>query len=130
MIDLGRERAIYLYLLIAGSLAFRRRRIVEIRESDGALDLQSAGPFEENGCPVCIDAVDARMRRRVGQKCEDPVLQFGIGWGRSCHAPDLDFEHRGTQELPRPELVENFVGLDKRECRGLGPDPDLWNDFQ
>ncbi len=79
MIDLWRERTIYLYLFIAGCLTFCQCRVVEVWESDGALDLQGAVPFEENRCCVRIDAVHARMRRRVGQKCEDPVLHVGIG---------------------------------------------------
>src|SRR5664279_4407695 len=99
MIDLWRERAVYLYFFIAGCLTLRQCRVVEVWKSDSALDLQRAGPFEKNRRCVRIDAAYVRMRRRVHQKCEDPVLSIGIRRRRSCHAVDLRLEDCGTQDL-------------------------------
>ena len=47
-VDLRRELPVYSHLLVAGGFSLRQRRIVQIREMHGALDLQRAVAFEKN----------------------------------------------------------------------------------
>ena len=78
-VDLRCEWTIYPYLLVTGGFPLRERRVIEIRKSDGALDLQGAIAFKENRRRMRVDAMDMRMRCRIGQKCEDALLHPGVG---------------------------------------------------
>ncbi len=81
MIDLRRELPIYPDLLVAGGLPLRQRRIIKEGKADGALDLQRAFAFQKNRRRVGIDAMNMRMHRGIGQRCEDALLDEGVGCG-------------------------------------------------
>src|SRR6266852_3469158 len=48
----------------------------------------------------------------------------------SCAALDLGSEDCGAQKLSLPQLCKDLVGLDKGECRRLGPDASLRDNFE
>jgi hypothetical protein len=73
-VDLPRELTVDFYLRIAGGLPFRQRRVIEVREMDGALDLQRAVAFEKNRRRMRIDPMDERMRCGIRKKCEDALF--------------------------------------------------------
>ena len=79
MVDLRRELAVDPDLFVAGGFPLLQRRIVEEGKTDGALDLQRAVAFEKNRRRMGIDAMDMRMRCRIGQKCEHVLLHAGVG---------------------------------------------------
>jgi hypothetical protein len=78
-VDLRRELPVYFHLFVAGGFAFRQRRVIEVRETDGALDLQRAVAFEKNRRCVGIDAMDIWMLCRICQERENRFLHAGIG---------------------------------------------------
>jgi hypothetical protein len=81
MVDLWRELAIYPDLFVAGGFPLRKRRIIKKGKADGALDLQRAVAFQKHRRRVGIDAMNTRMRRGIGQECEDALLHAGVGCG-------------------------------------------------
>ena len=60
-VNLRRELTVYRYLLVTSRLSLRQRRIVEIRKTDGALDLERAFTFEKNRRCMGIDPANMRM---------------------------------------------------------------------
>ena len=78
-VDLRRELAVDFDLFVAGCFPFLERRIIEKGKADRALDLQRAVAFEKNRRRMGIDPMNMRMRRRIGQKCEDALLRGGAG---------------------------------------------------
>src|SRR5258707_12345424 len=48
----------------------------------------------------------------------------------SCPRGDLGSEDCGAQKLSRPQLCKDLVGLEKGECRRLGPDASLRDKFE
>ena len=79
MVDLRRELAIDPDLFVAGGFPLLQRRIIEEGKADGALDLQRAVAFQKNRRRMGIDAMNMRMRRGIGQRCEDALLHAGVG---------------------------------------------------
>jgi hypothetical protein len=63
-----------------------------------------------------IDPIDTSMGNGICQKGEDALLHAGVVSCRSCHAPvNLGFEDGGAQDLSRPKLLQDLVGLMKRK---------------
>src|SRR5260370_31395562 len=79
-IDLRRELAVDVDLFVAGGFALLKRRIIQERETDGALDLQRAVAFEKDRRRMGVDPVDPRMHRGVGQKRKDALLHARSRW--------------------------------------------------
>ena len=130
-VDLWRELAIDFYFFLAGGFPLLQRRIIQVWKPDGALDLQGTVAFEKNRCRMRIDPIDMRMGNGIRQKGKDALLHARVGLYRSCHAPmNLGFEDRGTQDLSRPKLLQDLVGLmERKHCR-LGPNSGLRHNFK
>jgi hypothetical protein len=71
---LRRKWSVYFHLFIAGCFSFRQRRIIEVWETDGALDLQRAAAREKNRRRMGIYPLNPGMRRRIGQKGKHALL--------------------------------------------------------
>ena len=84
--------------------AFRLKRgIIEVRKTDGALDLQRALALEKNRRRMRLDPMDIGVRCRVRPKCKDALLNAGVGcYGRYHPQADLGFEDCCAQKLSGP----------------------------
>src|SRR6266511_400706 len=78
-VNLRCERTVYRYLLVTSRLSLRQRRIVEIRKTDGALDLERAFTFEKDRRCMGIDPANMRMGGGVRKEGEDALLDPRVG---------------------------------------------------
>ena len=124
MVDLRRELAVDPDLFVAGGFPLRQRRIIEERETDGALDLQRAGRLREKPtprgyrCDGHAGCVAGSVRNAKTRSCMSDSAGVEVVMRRSISG----FEDRGTQDLSGPQLFQDVVGLGKRKRRRLGPD--------
>jgi hypothetical protein len=70
---------VYLDRFVAGGSPLLKRRIIEVRKTDGAFDLQRVVAFEKDRRRMRVGPLDTRMRRGLRQKCKDALLYAGIG---------------------------------------------------
>ena len=93
LIDLRCERPVDPDLVVAGGFALLQRRIVQEGKTDGALDLERAGAFQEDGRRMGVDAVHGRMHVRVSEKGEHALLRAQVlvrrGTSHGLDAPCL-----------------------------------------
>lgn len=73
-VNLRCELATCCHLLITGRFSLRDRRVIEIRKTNGALDLERAVAFEKHRRCVGIDPTNMRVDGGVRKKCKDTFL--------------------------------------------------------
>ena len=131
-VDLRGIAGIDFQFLLAGTLALRKRRVVEKRQPDRALDLQCAIAAEKHQRGVGVDPLATLPRRSRSlreNQTPDPASRSRSprigGWSRahgcSTAAPMI---------CPDRNLRQNLVGLPQRERRRLGPDAGLGGDLE
>ena len=85
-IDLWGKRAADLKFVLAGGLALRKRRVIEIGKADRALDFERTVAGEKHRRRMGIDPTHLAVPCRVGQEGEHLVLHFVVGCRGCGHA--------------------------------------------